>query len=335
MSCVTAPQLLHNASKAKSILKPLQFVAIGECMLEVQANGFGPSVLSYGGDTFNTAVYLRRCSSPDKIEVSYTSGLGTDHLSQILRNEWEKLGLNLNTVEYIEGRLPGMYLIETDSNGERTFHFWRENSAARAYFQASVTALEKNLNRFDCLYFSGISLAILDAASRTRMFALLKQAQLNGCRVVFDNNFRPKLWPDRKLAQEIYLQAFATCHTALITLDDHQAVFESNSLEEALVHAKSLTIPELVIKRGAEHTLVRPEKTKEWLSIPTLSVQQVIDTTAAGDAFAAAYLSRRLCGASAQRAAEFGNAVASRVIQYRGALIPEDALQDLISSPVY
>ena len=31
-------------------------------MLEVQANGFGPAVFSYGGDTFNTAVYLRRCS---------------------------------------------------------------------------------------------------------------------------------------------------------------------------------------------------------------------------------------------------------------------------------
>jgi hypothetical protein len=43
------------------------FVAIGECMLEVQANGFGPSVLSYGGDTFNTAVYLRRCAAPANI----------------------------------------------------------------------------------------------------------------------------------------------------------------------------------------------------------------------------------------------------------------------------
>jgi 2-dehydro-3-deoxygluconokinase len=335
MYCVTVQQHLHNASKAKSTLKPLQFVAIGECMLEVQANGFGPSVLAYGGDTFNTSVYLRRCSAPDKIEVSYATGLGTDHLSQTLRQEWAKLGLNLNSVEYIEGRLPGMYLIETDSNGERTFHFWRENSAARAYFQASVTALEKNLNQFDCLYFSGISLAILDATSRTRLFALLKQAKLNGCRVVFDNNFRPKLWPDRKLAQEVYRQAFAACQTAMITLDDHQAVFDFSSLEEALVHAKSLAIPELVIKRGAEHTLVRPEKDKQWLSIPTLSVQQVIDTTAAGDAFAAAYLSRRLCGASAQKAASFGNAVAARVIQYRGALIPEEALQDLISSPVY
>ena len=316
-------------------MKPLQFVAIGECMLEVQANGFGPSVLSYGGDTFNTAVYLRRCAAPAKIEVSYATGLGTDHLSQTLRQEWEKLGLNLNTVEYIEGRLPGMYLIETDAYGERTFHFWRENSAARAYFQASFTALEKNLDQFDCLYFSGISLAILDATSRTRLFALLKQATLNGCRVVFDNNFRPKLWPDRKLAQEVYLQALTACHTAMITLDDHQAVFDFSSLEEALAHAKSLAIPELVIKRGAEHTLVRPEKTNEWLSIATLSVQQVIDTTAAGDAFAAAYLSRRLCGDSAQKAAIFGNAVAARVIQYRGALIPEEALQDLISSQVY
>ena len=142
-------------------MQPLQFVAIGECMLEVQANGFGPSVLSYGGDTFNTAVYLRRCAASSQIEVSYATGLGTDHLSQTLRKEWEALGLNLNAMEYIEGKLPGMYLIETDSKGERTFHFWRENSAARAYFQSSVTALEKNLAQFHCLYFSGISLAVV------------------------------------------------------------------------------------------------------------------------------------------------------------------------------
>ena len=314
-------------------MQALQFVAIGECMLEVQANGFGPSVLSYGGDTFNTAVYLSRCAASSQIEVSYATGLGTDHLSQTLRKEWKDLGLNLNAVEYIEGRLPGMYLIETDSKGERTFHFWRENSAARAYFQASVTALEKNLNQFDCLYFSGISLAILDGASRTRLFTLLKQALLNGSRVVFDNNYRPKLWPDRKMAQEVYLQAFAACHTAMITLDDHQAVFECASLDDALVHAKKLAIPEVVIKRGANDTLVRQENTFEWHSIPTQSVNQVIDTTAAGDSFAAGYLSRRLCGASAEIAAAFGNALAARVIQYRGALIPLEALEDLIKSP--
>jgi 2-dehydro-3-deoxygluconokinase len=223
-----------------------------------------------------------------------------------------------------------MYLIQTNSHGERTFHFWRENSAARAYFQAAQTALEKNADNLDCLYFSGITLAILNDASRQRLFALLERAASNGCRVVFDNNFRPQLWPDRKVAQSVYLQAFASCHTAMMTLDDHQAVFECDSLDDALIHAQGLTISEVVIKRGAEPTLVRQENTIEWLPVPTQVVKQVVDTTAAGDAFAAGYLSRRLLGSMAENAASFGNTLAARVIQHRGALIPLEAMQDLI-----
>lgn len=316
-------------------MKPIRFAAIGECMLEVQANGFGPAVFSYGGDTFNTAVYLRRCSSPAEIVVSYATGLGTDQLSQSLFKEWQGLGLKLDQVEYIEGRFPGLYLIETDSHGERSFHFWRENSAARAYFYAPQTALEKHAANLDCLYFSGISLAILDTPSRLRLFALLNRAKSNGCRVVFDNNFRPKLWPDRELAQNVYLEAFASCHTAMITLDDHQAVFECTSLDDALAHAQGLAIPEVVIKRGADPTLVKQENTRQWLQIPTQEVEQVIDTTAAGDSFAAGYLSRRLCGSNVENAAIFGNALAAKVIQHRGALIPLEAMKDLISSQTY
>jgi 2-dehydro-3-deoxygluconokinase len=316
-------------------MSAIRFAAIGECMLEVQANGFGSAVFSYGGDSFNTAVYLRRCSNTSEIEVSYVTGLGTDQLSQSLQKEWQAIGLRLAQVEYIEGRLPGMYLIETDSHGERTFHFWRDNSAARAYFQAAETALEKNIDNVDCLYFSGITLAILDDASRHRLFALLERAQSNGCCVVFDNNFRPKLWPDIKLAQHTYLKAMTYCHTAMITLDDHQAVFECASLDDALSHAQSLKIPEVVIKRGASPTLLRPENTTEWVSIPTQSVLNVIDTTAAGDAFAAGYLSRRLNGCSAEISASFGNQLAARVIQHRGALIPFEAMQDLIASASY
>ena len=311
-------------------MKPIRFAAIGECMLEVQANGFGPAVFAYGGDTFNTSVYLRRCSNPTDIEVSYATGLGTDQLSQSLQKEWQALGLRLDEVEYIEDRLPGMYLIQTDSHGERTFHFWRDNSAARAYFQSAETALEKNAGTLDCLYFSGITLAILNDASRQRLFALLEGAKSNGCRVVFDNNFRPKLWPDRKVAQSVYLQAFASCHTAMITLDDHQAVFECDSLDDALIHAQGLKISEVVIKRGSDPTLVRQEHTTEWLPIPTQVVKQVVDTTAAGDAFAAGYLSRRLVGSRAENSARFGNTLAARVIQHRGALIPLEAMRDLI-----
>ncbi|MEO0029713.1 MAG: 2-dehydro-3-deoxygluconokinase [Pseudomonadota bacterium] len=305
-------------------------------MLEVQANGFGPCVLSYGGDTFNTSVYLRRCASTQTIEVSYATGLGIDPLSQQLKQAWETMGLNLSAIQLIEGKLPGMYLIETDDQGERSFHFWRESSAARAYFQATEeTALEKAANTYDCIYFSGISLAILDAVSRKRLFSMLSQARTTGCRVVFDNNFRPKLWPHLQEAQQVYLEAFAVCHTAMITLDDHQAVFGHASLQDALTHAQSLNMAEVVIKRGADSTLVRDEPGAPWQSIATEKVARVVDTTAAGDSFAAGYLSRRLLGVSASLAAEFGNKLAARVIQHRGALIPTDAFKDLILSPAY
>ena len=116
----------------------------------------------------------------------------------------------------------------------------------------------------------------------------------------------------------------------MMTLDDHLSVFECDSLDDALIQAQGLTISEVVIKRGAEPTLVRQENTIEWLPVPTQVVKQVVDTTAANDAFAAGYLSRRLLGSMAENSASFGNTLAARVIQHRGALIPFEAMQDLI-----
>jgi 2-dehydro-3-deoxygluconokinase len=89
----------------------------------------------------------------------------------------------------------------------------------------------------------------------------------------------------------------------------------------------------MVVKRGADSTLVRETPDATWQSITTERVEHVVDTTAAGDSFAAGYLSRRLIGESAFLSAEFGNKVAARVIQHRGALIPLEVMQDLISPP--
>jgi 2-dehydro-3-deoxygluconokinase len=179
-------------------------------MLEVQANSFGSAVLAYGGDTFNTAVYLRRCSAPETLQVGYATGVGNDPLSEKLLNEWSGLGLDLSCTQKIEGKLPGMYLIETDDSGERRFHFWRENSAARFYFDVQATPLEKMAAGIDCFYFSGISLAILNSNARERLFNLLQQQKDAGKHVVFDNNYRPRLWPDRTTTQKVFNQAFAS-----------------------------------------------------------------------------------------------------------------------------
>lgn len=296
-------------------------------MLELSGTALGAMQQAYGGDTFNTAVYLSRCGGED-CKVCYATALGDDALSQQLERRWAQDGLDLSLVRHISGRMPGLYQIAVDAQGERHFSFWREHSAARAYFDTDATPLEQRSAEWNAFYFSGISLAILPPEGRERVFALAKALRASGALVVFDNNYRPRLWPDMAIARDAFRQAFGLAHTLLITADDHQALFGFRDMEAALADARALPVPELVIKRGSSDTLVRADGV--WTHVPTVAVQRVVDTTAAGDSFAAGYLSQRLRDASADVAAAFGNRLAARVIQHPGAIIPLAAMEDLL-----
>ena len=309
---------------------PHKVVLLGECMLELQGQAFGTLTQAYGGDTFNTAVYLARCGRAAGIEVSYATAVGDDPLSQGLLQRWQAQGLDLSLVRRIPGKLPGMYMIELDERGERSFHFWRDSSAARLYFEAAQTPLEARCHEFGTFYLSGISLAILSPVARERVYALMASMRALGAQVVFDNNYRPRLWPDPLTARACFARAFHLATIALVTADDHQAVMGLGSLDEAVAHAQRLPPPEIVIKRGPAATLLRQAGHSDWQEAATVSVPKVVDTTAAGDSFAAGYLSRRLLGGDALQAAEFGNRLAARVIQHRGAVIAPELMQDLV-----
>lgn len=308
---------------------PKKIALIGECMLELHGTAFGAMQQSYGGDTFNTAVYLARCGGAG-LQTWYATALGDDTLSQELLRRWALEGLELGLVRSIPGRLPGLYQIEVDAHGERRFSFWRDFSAAKAYFDTPSTPLEARATEWDAFYFSGISLAILPVDGRERLFSLAQALRMRGASVVFDNNYRPRLWPDAEVARQNFRRAFEVASIALITADDHQALFGLPSLEAAVVAAQALLSPEIVIKRGSAPTLVRSPGSDEWRAVATEPVKTVVDTTAAGDSFAAGYLSRRLRGDDVAQAAQFGNRLAARVIQHPGAVIPREAMADLL-----
>jgi len=330
---------------------------IGECMLELKGEAFGAMTLGYGGDTFNTAVYLRRCGKAAGIEVAYATALGEDSLSEGLLERWREQGIDTRLVRRLPGRMPGLYMIEVDPGGERSFHYWRESAAARAYFEEPVTPLEERIEEFDALYLSGITLAILPETGRDRLFALMAKMRERGGLVVFDNNFRPRLWGSRTDARAAFERAFSLANIALVTADDHQALMAFTDIEAAIAHARALPPAELIIKRGAASTLVRALEQSRfataagphphplpqagegvgetagvgaWSEAPTQRVERVVDTTAAGDSFAGGYLARRLSGHDAVSAATHGNRVAARVIGYPGAIIPVDAMADLV-----
>jgi 2-dehydro-3-deoxygluconokinase len=299
----------------------LRVACFGECMLELQGTAFGLLRQGYGGDTLNAAVYLARCGREAGLEVAYATALGDDPLSEGLVQRWQAEGLDTRLVRRLPGRLPGLYLIETDDHGERRFSYWRGEAAARDHFDTATgaTPLEQQAHTLSALLFSGISLAILPPAGRTRLLALAARLRAQGAQVVFDNNFRPRLWPDPAAAREAFAAATGVATLALMTLDDEQALW---GLDEAAALARTLALPvaEVVVKRGARPTLVR-DSDDALHEVATLAVPQPLDTTAAGDSFAGAYLAARLAGARAAAAAAAGNRLAATVVQHHGAII--------------
>ncbi len=299
---------------------------LGECMIELRGELFGTMQQYFGGDTLNTAVYLARLSADGGIEVSYATELGTDAFSDAMLSAWEKDGIDTALVHRAEGRMPGLYTIQVDDSGERAFYYWRDASAARHYFDGASSPLEDSLDSLDALYFSGISLAVLSDKARERLFGCVERLRANGGQVFFDNNFRSRLWAGGLGdARSWYERAFAACDLAMVTLGDHQELYGFSDEAAAIGHICALPPSEIVIKRGADPTLIRVAG-KELLSIPAFPVAKVVDTTGAGDSFAGGYLAARLQGQSPEVSARSGNKIASIVIQHAGAIIPASAM---------
>ena len=306
-----------------------RIVCFGECMLELQGEAFGTMRQTYGGDTLNTAVYLARCGRRAGLQVDYATALGDDALSAGMVARWQAEGLGVSLLRRLPGRLPGLYLIEVDEHGERRFHYWRDNAAARAYFDTGSTPLEEAEDGISALHLSGISLAILPPAGRERLAALAQRLRARGAVVAFDNNYRPRLWPDVATARAAFAEFTARASIALLTLDDEMALWGEADAALQLQRTLALPCPEVVIKRGAAATLVRQDGVP-LREVPTERVPRVVDTTAAGDSFAGAYLATRLAGGSAVDAAAAGNRLAARVVQHHGAVIAEALMADLL-----
>ncbi|HDK6715757.1 TPA: sugar kinase [Klebsiella quasipneumoniae] len=304
-----------------------KIAVIGECMIELSEKN-GAVNRGFGGDTLNTSVYIARQTDASALSVHYVTALGTDAFSQQMLDSWLQENVNTSLIQRMADRLPGLYYIETDDAGERTFYYWRNEAAAKFWLESDrAAAICEELATFDYLYLSGISLAILSPASRATLFTLLRECRANGGKVIFDNNYRPRLWASQAETQQVYQEMLACTDIAFLTLDDEDALWGEKPVAEVIARTHAAGVEEVVVKRGADACLVSVsgEPQREVPAVK-LAKEKVVDTTAAGDSFSAGYLAVRLTGGDAESAARRGHLTASTVIQYRGAIIPREAM---------
>jgi 2-dehydro-3-deoxygluconokinase len=294
-------------------------------MIELSQAGGGLVARGWGGDTLNTAVYLARLG----VAVDYVTALGDDPWSDEMVRAWRAEGIGTDLVVRLPGRLPGLYFISTDERGQRRFDYWRDSAPARLLFDLQQTdATIAALAGYDVIYLSGISLSLYGEAGRERLFTALDKARAQGRRVAFDTNFRPRGWPDKALAQAAFRAALGRADLVFASSEDLELLFGADGLAELPTADGQV---EVVLKLSEPAVRVVCGGAVETVTAPPVS--GVVDTTAAGDSFAAAYLAARLAGAEPAAAARCGHALAGAVVQHRGAIIPRTSMPQECRAP--
>lgn len=294
---------------------------LGECMIELRERPDGLLSRGFGGDTLNTAVYLARLG----VAVDYVSALGDDpHSAEMLR-AWEEEGVGTGLVARVPGAVPGLYLIQTDARGERRFSYWRDSAPVRQLFELpDAPRLMAGLRSAAVVYLSGITLSLFRGEARERMFGVLEAVRNGGGRVVFDSNFRPRGWPDLAEARAAFDRTLRLSDTVLAGVEDFALLDGDASAEELLERLRAAGVREAVVKLPEPGCVVMSGERESRVPVP--AVVDPVDTTAAGDSFAAGFLAARLAGSAPEDAVRAGHRLAGAVIRHPGAIIPRDAM---------
>ncbi|VUD59111.1 2-dehydro-3-deoxygluconokinase [Thalassocella blandensis] len=326
---------------------------IGEAMIELHGKMFGSMQQTYGGDVINTTVYLARLlhyfrlqneyfhideksgEPPEehsqnipRTEVYFVSAVGRDILSQQLLLKWQHEHVNTNLVLQQDGKSPGLYMIQLDENGERSFQYWRQDSAARYMFQHShISIVASRLAQMDSIYISGISLAILSEPDRQSCLQMLKDLHAAGVKIFFDSNYRAILWDSRERCQYYCQELYALSFMVMATEQDERAIWQACDEIDLIERIHRAGAPHVVIKRGKDGCLASLDAGKAPPRSISVADIAVVDSTAAGDAFNAGIMAGHLMQWDWQDAIALANALAAEVIQHHGAIVPVNAIQ--------
>lgn len=301
--------------------RPLDLIALGECMVELRADGpLGEAVQltrACGGDTLNALVSAARLGN----RCGFISRVGRDPFGPGLRRAWQAEGIDVTHAPLVDGE-NGVYFISLLPGGEREFTYRRVGSAASALSPADVDATY--VASSGTLLLSGITQAISQTAQVATRHAGRVARQV-GTRVAFDPNYRPSLWAGSgglDAARAALREVLPCVDLLLPSFPADAALLDPMPIDAPEAARAFAALGVTVALKDGPHGAWLCEPGAEPRHVPAPPVADVLDTTGAGDAWNGAFLHALTRAQPPELAARAAHASAAHVIRHRGALPP-------------
>jgi 2-dehydro-3-deoxygluconokinase len=288
-------------------------LVVGEPLVELIEGSTGTIRRGFGGDALNFAVYLARESAD--LHVMLATAIGEDRDSVALLAFCREEGVDVPHIQRVAGAELGRYRVTVDLTGERAFEYQRSASPFRRAFDGDGAMPDPAA--IDALCFSGITVAVLHQDGRRNLFAYAEAVSEAGGMVVFDPNHRPSLWADDAEAIGWARRIARITDVLLASREDGRSLTDADTASEIAGAFRAMGAREVVVTDGPDPCVVASEGNVE--TVDAVLPGKVIDTTAAGDAFDAAYIAARLRGETPVESAAAGHMLAASVVAHRGA----------------
>lgn len=239
-------------------------------MIGEEKNGIITYERKAGGAPFNVACALHKFGA----EVKFVGSVGDDLIGSFLINYAADFGMDTTYINQNKERNTTLAFVELNEVGERSFCFYRKNTAD--YFMPDVS--DELIKSADIVCIGSLMLA--DPTCVEYALDIINRAHAFGKTVAFDVNYRTDIYKDTESAVRTYKRILAAADIVKFSED------EVGTFTEEYVH--SLTDKLVLVTLGKDGSEWRYNGKSN--RVPTITVKPV-DTTGAGDAFFAGALS--------------------------------------------
>ncbi|MGK0271583.1 MAG: fructokinase [Cocleimonas sp.] len=261
----------------------LSLLSYGEVLVDfLPSSAHNPSYTPLaGGAPANVAVAYAKLGGTSY----FAGGISEDNFGNMLIQELENEGVNTNFVKIIEDANTALVLVSLDSSGERTFNFYRHNTADTQY---GISQVDK-INWQNIGFFHFCSNTLTSQLMYSDTLYAITSAKKNNVLISFDVNLRQQLWQD--LSVLMYRVEACIVQSDIIKLSKDEAEYLANikqvDVESYINFILTLGPKLIVITDGPNAVQVTCDSFTVLVDVPRISP---VDTTGAGDSFISGFL---------------------------------------------
>ena len=275
----------------------------------------GPARETSGGSAANTMAGVAAMGG----RAGFVGQVADDQLGAIFDHDIRALGVDFRTPSKADGSPTGRCLILVTPDAQRTMNTFRG-----AAHELSVDALdEKQIGGAAILYLEAYLWR--SAGPRSAMDRAMRIAHDAGRTVAFTLSDIACIAPHRA---EIMAMLDSGAIDLLFANDAEIRALAETDDRDAAVAAIRGKVPLLVVTCGADGAMAVQGETEARVPIARIG-KGVVDTTGAGDLFAAGFLVGQARGRSLEESLRIGSVAAAEVISHFGAR-PEAGLRELV-----